>query len=89
MLFPGKIEWHDLEIAPEDLPGAGEPIIATVEMTDGERRVWLDTYLKELDNDKVIFCTTCKTDYGTTEECAMWYPVIAWAYPPEPLCLRF
>ena len=84
MLYKTYLSWHDLNISPDDLPPAEEPIIVTLETITGERVVWLDVYLKELENDEIIFCTKQPNEYGQLEECAVYYPVIAWAYPPDP-----
>jgi len=83
-LYTGKIEWHDLRIAPDDLPGTEEPILVTIETLGGERRTWVDVYLKETYDDRAMFVTRCPDEYGRIEETAVWYPVIAWAYPPDP-----
>ncbi len=85
-LYTGEIEWHDLRIDPDDLPGEEEPIITTLECANGEdRKVWLDAYLKYDDNGDPIFCTkTPSVHTNFLEESAIWYPVIAWAYPPSP-----
>ena len=90
MLYRTTVEWHDLEIAPDDLPEAESPVMITVETLDRQRMVWLDAYLKETEDDRTIFCTTGRNEFtGEPEECAVWYPVVAWAYPPEPMFDRF
>ena len=79
------IEWHVLSVDPDDLPGEEDPVIATLENpVSGERFVWNDVYLKNLDDDGYMFCTKALNDFGMPEETAVWYPVRAWAYPPAP-----
>lgn len=84
-VYPGTVtEWHVLSIDPDDLPAEGEPILITIENVNGERRVWIDAYLKRLDTDDFCFCTTCVNEFGQPEETMVWYKVLAWAYPPDP-----
>ena len=82
-----KIEWHDLRIAPDDIPEDGENVLVTVELLDGARRTQADVYLKMNDDDTYIWYTrTYIRDRKTFEEAAVWYEVIAWAYYPDPYC---
>ena len=84
-LLTTPIEWHDLRIDPDDLPGAEEPILVTIEdVIKEDRYVWLDVYLKETEDDTVIFCTKAVNEYGQIEETMVWNKVVAWAYPPPP-----
>ena len=86
MLLGTKVEWHDLRIDPEDLPENGEPILITIETLDGSRVVWLDAFLQDdPSGDGFSFVTeTIDPDSKIVEKTVVWYPVIAWAYPPEP-----
>lgn len=83
MLLKTDVEWHDLRIDPEDLPGEDEPIIVTVE-TFLNRQTWLDVFMKEETVGEPIFYTKVMGEYGKIEDQAVWYPVVAWAYPPAP-----
>ncbi len=84
-LLKTELEWHDLRVDPDDLPGVGEPIIVTLDdPLDGSRRVWLDVTLDGEEDGKTLFCTNAVNEYGRIEKTAVWYPVVAWAYPPEP-----
>lgn len=77
------IEWHDLRVHPDDLPGEGEPIIVTVE-TFTDRLTWLDVFMKEESAGEPHFYTRTINEYGQLEDTAVWYPIVAWAYPPPP-----
>lgn len=87
------IEWHDVRIDPEDLPAEEEPILVTIELLDGRRVTWLDVYLryasgpKELDDleNTYFWVTRGINEFNKIEETQVWYPVVAWAYPPAPL----
>ena len=79
-----KMEWHDVRVDPEDLPGEEEPIVVTVELLNGERVTWLDVYLKYNANGVYFWVTKALNEYGKLEETQVWYPVVAWAYPPPP-----
>lgn len=84
-LITTKVEWHDLRIDDCDLPGEEEPVLITVEALDGQRLVWHDAYFKFTEcGDDIIWCTMALNEFGRPEETAVWYPVIAWAYLPEP-----
>ena len=83
------VKWHDITLDPTDLPAPDEPIIVTIEIPqDGTRKVWLDVFLKENDNYTAYFCTrhfnAVDGNYGVMEDTAIWYKVVAWAYPPNP-----
>lgn len=82
-LLKTDVEWHDLRIDPDDLPQEGEPILVTVE-TFLDRKTWLDVFMKEETAGEPIFYTKAYNEFGKIEDTALWYPVIAWAYPPEP-----
>ena len=86
MLHTTTIEWHDLRIDPDDLPGNGEPVIVTLEGLDvmqyeKDRMVWLDVTLQE---DESGDGHQWITRDAQNLPCPVYYPVIAWAYPPEP-----
>ena len=76
-------KWHDLRIDPDDLPGEDEPILVTVETFMG-RQTWLDVCMKEETAGEPIFYTKVMGEFGKIEDQAVWYPIIAWAYPPPP-----
>ena len=82
--FTTEVEWHDIRADPDDLPGIWEPVIVTLDMLDGQRRVWMDVSLEEDDNGDVWWCTEALNDFGTVEKTVVWYPVVAWAYAPNP-----
>lgn len=78
------IEWHDIRVDPDDIPSPEDPVMITVEHLDGSRAVWLDAYISETD-DGYQFVTQQFDSYsGVFGQCVVWYPVIAWAYPPDP-----
>jgi hypothetical protein len=85
--FTTETEWHDIRIDPLDLPSEDEPILITIETFSGDRKVWMDAYLKSEDEDNYWFCTKAVNEFGYPEETVVWYPVIAWAYPPDPFDL--
>lgn len=82
MLLKSSVEWHDLEMFPDDLPSADEGVLVTVENQDGERRVWGDVFY---DEDSDSWCTFCENEYGFFEKSMVWYRVVGWAYNPEPM----
>ena len=82
-LLTTDVQWHDLRIDPDDLPGEGESILVTVE-TFMDREVWLDVFTKEESAGELNFYTKVRNEYGIIEDQAVWYPVVAWAYPPPP-----
>lgn len=82
-LYTTETEWHDLRLDPDDLPDDGEPILITVE-TFLNRQTWIDAHMKYADGGKPIFYCNAVNEDGFPEESVVWYPVIAWAYPPEP-----
>ena len=77
-------EWHDIRIDPDDLPDEGDPILVTIEQFDGTRKVWLDAFLEESEDGDHWFVTEAINGYGRPEKTVIWYPVVAWAYPPDP-----
>lgn len=82
-----KIEWHDLRIAPDDIPEDGENVLVTVELLDGARRTQADVYLKTNDDGRYFWYTrTYIREQKIFEEAAVWYEVVAWAYYPDPYC---
>lgn len=82
-LYTTETEWHDLRLDPDDLPSEGEPIIVTVE-TFMDRATWIDVFMKEETIGEPKFYTKVMNEYGKIEDQAVWYPVVAWAYPPPP-----
>ena len=82
-MYTTETEWHDLRKYPDDLPGEDEPIIVTVE-TFLNRQTWIDVFMKEETAGEPVFYTKAMNEYGKIEATALWYPVIAWAYPPPP-----
>ena len=82
--------WHDLNIDPEDLPDDFEEVLVTTEDFNGNRRVLSGIYLKPRYNNAkelIDYCWCIKTPNEKTrvvEETMFWYPVIAWAYYPDP-----
>ena len=45
-IFKSRIDWHDLRIAPDDIPEDGEDVLVTVELLDGTRKTRAKVYLK-------------------------------------------
>ena len=82
-IFTSDVTWHNLINDPDDLPEEGEPFLVTVETFLG-RQTWLDVHLKYGDQGKPIFYTFAVNNDGEPEESVIWYPVVAWAYPPDP-----
>lgn len=83
-LYATDVNWHSLQIDPEDLPEEGEPIIVTVESFLG-RNVWLDAFIKNDEFGNPAFYTKVVGNDGiAVEDQEIWYKVVAWAYPPEP-----
>ena len=82
--------WHDLRIDPDDLPDDLEEVLATIENFSGTRRVLSGVYLKPRFNDAgelEDYCWCIRAPNERTrivEETMLWYPVIAWAYYPDP-----
>ncbi len=87
-LLTTQAEWHDIRIDPEDLPGEEEPIMVTVEYLDGRRGVWMNVYMREDGEGNPWFCTEAIDEFGLLQRTVIWYPVIAWAYPPLPYTYR-
>ena len=84
MLLTTEVEWHDLRVDPDDLPSEGEPILVTVETFTG-RATWMDVEYSEESLGKPIFYTrVINPETNIVEKQAVWYPVIAWAYAPDP-----
>lgn len=85
-LYKTEVEWHDLRIDPDDLPGNGEPILVTLDGLDvsnygRDRLVWNDVTLMD-DESGDGYQWVTKDDHNAF--CPVYYPVIAWAYLPEP-----
>lgn len=78
------IQWHDLRVDPDDLPENEEQILVTVELLDGRRVTWLDVYLKDVGDGTYFWVTKAMNEFDKIEETQLWYPVVAWAYPPPP-----
>ena len=74
-----RIEWHDIRIDPDDLPEEDEEVLVTIENQEGDRRVLSGAYPVLMENDRICWCTK-----DGTENVALWYEVIAWAYYPDP-----
>ena len=84
-IYRTRVEWHDLRIAPDDLPEEGEEVLVTTENIEGARRVQANVYLKTGKDDRYFWCTLVRDlKSGRMEEAAVWYEVIAWAYYPDP-----
>ncbi len=90
-VYKSYIEWHDLRIAPDDIPEEGEEVLVTKENYEGTRRVVANVYLKWLQNGAYCWCTMAPDDdYSSedrieiVEETMVWDEVIAWAYYPKP-----
>ena len=81
-LYATDVEWHSLQIDPDDLPEEDEPIMVTVESFMG-RNVWLDAFVKPDEFGNMAFFTKLVDDDGAKDQ-LIWYPVVAWAYPPAP-----
>lgn len=87
-IYKSRIEWHDLRIAPDDIPEEGEDVLVTKENYEGTRKVVANVYLKILENDTYAWCTlTRDVQTGQMEETMVWDEVIAWAYYPKPHCV--
>jgi hypothetical protein len=83
-LYATDVEWHSLQIDPEDLPEEDEPILVTVE-SFMQRLVWLDAFIKKDKFGNAEFFTKVVGDDGKSiEDQEIWYKVVAWAYPPAP-----
>ena len=85
-IFKETIEWHDLRIAPDDIPEEDEDVLVTVENYEGARRVVANVYLKNLENDTYAWYTKAQIvpGRGFLEEVMVWEEVVAWAYYPAP-----
>ena len=83
------IEWHDLILAPHDLPEENEEILVTTENFDGERRVRSDVRYKELTNGNPSWWMyVIDTKSFRLEKTFLWERVIAWAYLPDPYSIQ-
>lgn len=84
-LYATDVEWHSLQIDPDDLPEEDDPVIVTVESILGSRQVWLDAFIKEDELGNPAFFTKIHGEDGhSIEDQKIWYKVVAWAYPPAP-----
>lgn len=80
-----QIEWHDIRISPEDMPDEEEDVLVTVENLDGSRRTRANVFWKEAPNGDVIWYEhVWSQETHRYEDAILWYPVIAWAYYPDP-----
>jgi hypothetical protein len=83
--YRSRIDWHDLRIAPDDIPEEGENVLVTKENFEGDRKVVANIYLKWMKNDTYCWCTlTRDSQTGRMEETMVWEEIIAWAYYPDP-----
>lgn len=78
-LLRAYTEWHNIQIAPNDIPEEDEPVLVTTENFEGTRRVLGNVFLKQLENDTYCWCT-----YVRNDETMLWEKVIAWTYYPNP-----
>lgn len=86
----GRIDWHDIQIAEDDLPEPGEEVLVTVAGIDGNLRTKADIYLKELDNGEACWCQKVYIrERKCFDEAIVWEPVIAWAYYPAPYVKKY
>ena len=84
-IYKKAIEWHDLRIAPDDIPEEDEEVLVTKENWEGDRKVVAGVFLKMLENGTYSWwslvmdrCT------GRMEKAMLWEEVVAWAYYPDP-----
>lgn len=84
----GIIEWHDLILAPYDLPEVNEQILVTVETISEERKVCTDIYLGKTPNDNHFWWRYVISPEGVLEKTSVWEEIIAWAYLPNPYSIQ-
>ena len=83
------IEWHDLRIAPYDLPEDHEQVLTTTENYEGTRRIRTDIFLKSTDDYHYFWCAyEINPITGLYEEDVSWEEVVAWAYLPTPYMIE-
>ena len=82
MYYKSEVEWHDIQVDPDDLPSADEGVLVTIELMDGQRKVWGDVFY---DEDSETWCSYEENEYGKFEKVQVWYKVLGWAYLPEPM----
>ena len=81
-----RIEWHDLRIAPYDLPDPNEPILTTTESVSEIRTVRTDIHFEYVDDDEYNFIwyrQALNPTTGEIEDTIFWEEVVAWAYYPK------
>ena len=91
-LFSKKssIVWHDLRLAPYDLPEENQQIITTIETVNGDRIVHTDIFIKYLDDSQYNYSWIIKyvNSQGIVEDTIFWEEVIAWAELPIPYLIE-
>ena len=91
-LFSKKssIIWHDLRLAPYDLPEENQQIITTIETVNGDRIVHTDIFIKYLDDSQYNYSWIIKyiNSQGIVEDTIFWEEVIAWAELPIPYLIE-
>ena len=89
-IIKSTVEWHDLRIAPDDMPDAEEEVLVTIETLDGDLKTRANVYFKELDNNTFCWCEKVyNRESKCFEEAMVWYEVVAWAYYPSPYLPRY
>lgn len=79
------IIWHDLRIAPDDLPDEEDKVLVTIENYEGDRRVAANVYLRPMEDDEYAWCTlSINAKTGRMDEIMVWEEVVAWAEYPAP-----
>lgn len=84
------IQWHDLRMAPYDLPEQYEQVLTTSESVLEIRRVHTDVYFHYTDQDEYHYGWFLKMrnpNNGLVEEETFWEEIVAWAYLPEPYAI--
>lgn len=83
--YRSRIDWHDLRIAPDDIPEEDEEVLITKENYEGARKVVAGARVRELTNGTYAWYIYIR-DYEThkMEEAMIWDEVVAWAYYPDP-----
>ena len=86
-----RIFWHDLRLAPYDLPEENEEILTTVETISGERKTHMDIFLRYLDKNQYNYGWVIRLfdpESHQNTECIFWEEVIAWADKPDPYAIE-
>ncbi len=82
-----SIQWHDLRMAPYDLPEPYEKVLTTSESISENRRINTEVYFHYTDPDEYDygwFMKVFNPKTGSMEEVNFWEEVVAWAYLPDP-----